>query len=931
MNINSVRNKLKDLELFLGGVVDVLTLSETKLDVSFPCQQFLMDGYKKPFRLDITSKSGGLLVYVRSTLPARQLNRFEIDQNFQILCLEISLHYKKWFLLSFYRNPKSNLQLYLDKLSDVLDYYCMTYDNILVMGDLNAEPSHPIVETFLNVHDFYCHINQKTCWKSAEGTCIDLIFSNQKYSFQHTGAVETGISDHHALVYTMLKAKYVKRKAKEITYRDYRNFCKDNFISDLNYYLMMSSCTRTYANFESIFCEVLSYHAPFKTKFLRANNKPHMSKQLRKAIMTRSRLKNKANKTNSQVDMANYRRQRNFVVNLNRQAKKAYISSIGPKGCSKFWDTFKPFFSDKGHANDVRIQLLENNNLVTNEEDIASIFNKYFNTITSKLNIPSWPFKIMNIDPISNIVNNYMHHPSIVAIKQKFPHLYFDFEPVDQDTVAKVITSLIKSKAVGGEIPVKMLQLSVDLCAPVLASCFNHALSDCEFPAELKLADIIPCLKKGDMHDKANYRPISLLPSVSKIFEKIIVTQIAPLLDQIFSKFLCGYRRGHSTQHALLKMLMKWQACLANKSKVGAILMDLSKAFDCLSHELLIAKLKAYGFGRNSLRFLLSYLCNRKQRVRCGNISSEWLELNLGVPQGSVLGPILFNLFLNDLFFIFEKNDICNFADDNSLYVCGPSLDFVKNCLQDSAIEILNWFDQNSLVANPAKFQIIFPGSPNLHIELNLNGHIIKNSSVVKLLGIFIDDKLSFLPHIKGLTLNANNKIKALLRLNSFLTQSQRDILFHSFIASLFNYCPLIWMFCSKQANSLLRRTHHRALRARFSDFSSSYEDLLLRGNMTSIHGRNLKLMLEEVFKSFHGLGPPILHDIFHIKNLSYSLRSGLLFELPISKTHVNSFEFRAIMAWNHLPASIKLSESISNFKQKLKTVDIYCRCKACI
>ena len=233
-------------------------------------------------------------------------------------------------------------------------------------------------------------------------------------------------------------------------------------------------------------------------------------------------------------------------------------------------------------------------------------------------------------------------------------------------------------------------------------------------------------------------------------------------------------------------------------------------------------------------------------------------------------------------------------------------------------------------MANPAKFQIIFPGSPNLNIELNINGHILRSSSVVKLLGISIDDKLSFLHHIKGLSLNANNKIKALFRFSSLLNQLKRDILYHTFILSLFNYCPLIWIFCSKQANTVLNKCHYRALRARFLDFSSSYEDLLLRGDTTSLHVRNLNLMLQEVFKSFYGLGPPILNGIFKVKNISYSLRSGLLFELPISKVQVNTFEFRAAMAWNHLPAFIKSSETLCDFKQKLQTANIYCRCKAC-
>ena len=245
-------------------------------------------------------------------------------------------------------------------------------------------------------------------------------------------------------------------------------------------------------------------------------------------------------------------------------------------------------------------------------------------------------------------------------------------------------------------------------------------------------------------------------------------------------------------------------------------------------------------------------------------------------------------------------------------------------------LEILKWYDQNSLVANPAKFQVIFPGSPNLEIELNLNGYLLNSSSNVKLLGINIDDKLMFLPHVKELTKRANNKIKALLRINNYISKSRRNILFNTFIMSFFNYCPLVWTFCSKQANSLLQKCHFRALRARLMDFSSSYENLLERGETTSLHVRNLRLMLEEVFKSFHGLGPPIFHDIFHVKKLSYSLRSGLLFQIPTSKVHVNSFEFRAIMAWNHLPKHLKDTESFNRFRRSLKTINIYCNCKAC-
>ena len=152
-----------------------------------------------------------------------------------------------------------------------------------------------------------------------------------------------------------------------------------------------------------------------------------------------------------------------------------------------------------------------------------------------------------------------------------------------------------------------MFQTAATVCAPYLTQCFNACIDSSTFPHDLKLADIVPCHKRGSTIDKSNYRTISLLPSISKIFERLLADQMNPFLETVFSKYLCGFRQKHSTHHAILDMLIKWQSCLNNGGKVGAILMDLSKAFDCLSHDLILAKLDAYGFGRKSLKLLFSY------------------------------------------------------------------------------------------------------------------------------------------------------------------------------------------------------------------------------------------------------------------------------------------------------------------------------------
>ena len=416
------------------------------------------------------------------------------------------------------------------------------------------------------------------------------------------------------------------------------------------------------------------------------------------------------------------------------------------------------------------------------------------------------------------------------------------------------------------------------------------------------MADIIPVHKKDNTSDKANYRLISILPTVSKDFEKLV--------------------------------LKDYQACVDKSGKVGAILMDLSKAYDCLPHDLLIAKLSAYGIGRKSLRFLYSYLTSRKHRVKIGSSISEWLEVFLGVPQGSILGPILFNIFINDLLFSIEKCDICNFADDNSLYDCDDTFNKVLSRLNFDLRLIIDWFHCNSMVANPEKFQVIFLGNKNNNeFSLNINDIVLNNSATVKLLGVVIDDKLSFIPQIIEICNKTDNATNGLLRIRRNLTREKAELLNNAYILSRFNYCPLIWMFCGKKGNSLINKTHKRALRVVLNDFSSPLEELLQQIDGKTIHHTNLCKLLNEVYKSVNSLNPKFMWDIFTHKVSYYNLRGGKSLDIPSVKSSIghNSVHFRGSLAWNGLKKDIKEAPSLTHFKTGItKLKKIYCRCKIC-
>ena len=302
------------------------------------------------------------------------------------------------------------------------------------------------------------------------------------------------------------------------------------------------------------------------------------------------------------------------------------------------------------------ITLVENNNIISSEIEIAEKLNAFFSNIVKELNIKVKEDLLCDVsdinDPVERAIQKYKNHPSIQMIKETFDsNKTFSFDLVSSDTIFKEILSLDTKKAThSNDVPTKIVKANADLFSIFVSNAFNESVISGKFLSVLKLADVKPVHKKKSRLEKTNYRPVSLLPNISKVFERCMHRQISEYFETVLSKFQCGFRKGYSTQDCLLALVENFKRALDQGNQYGALLTYLPKAFDCLPYGLIVAKLHAYGFSIESLKLINSYLTERKQSVKMNDQFRSWLDIVVGVSQGPILGPLLLNIFLCDMF-----------------------------------------------------------------------------------------------------------------------------------------------------------------------------------------------------------------------------------------------------------------------------------------
>ena len=526
---------------------------------------------------------------------------------------------------------------------------------------------------------------------------------------------------------------------------------------------------------------------------------------------------------------------------------------------------------------------------------------------------------------------NFLHLQK--HLDSKLRHKYFRLDFITTLEVKHIIDNLNCSKATGVDgIGPKLIKMTSDHICVALTSLINNSIETGIFPNKLKIARVIPIFKKGSTENPSNYRPISILNTISKIFERHVANQMHEFMKEtnIIHQTQSGFRKEHSCLTALTYMTDSWMKSIDNGEIVGCVLLDLQKAFDLVDHEILLYKLKLYHFSETTLAWFKSYLNGRYQHVQHNNEKSNELEIKTGVPQGSILGPLLFLLYVNDLPMAIHKSSLDMYADDSTLYTSGRNFSVIEQSLQEDTNNISNWCKINNMAINANKTKCMVVGSKtkvksNKNLTLSVNNELIENVTNQKILGVNVDNTLEWHLQIKDVCARVNSKLYMFKIISKHLSGNMKVLFYNSYILPVLDYCNTIWGSCNQTQIYKLSKLQKRAARIILNkSFHTPSAIMFNELSWLSMSNRFKYHMGILVYKALNNIGPSYFCNLVTKSgNHSYQLRSVTHGDLVIAaKPNTlylkRTFGYCGMNIWNKIPLDIRCKPSLSKFKTAL-------------
>lgn len=884
------------------------------------------------------NKSGGVIIFCsKKTINLVDVSLDSIDGADSVSITFDFEDTKNLTLVGIYRSPAGEVNTFINSLDKWL-HSRKKNKNFALVGDFNIcykryysdANSERFFDCLLEYGLYPIIITESRLSEETGGSLIDQIFINYKLIYSNnkcfTGNVDVNITDHR-MQYILFEfenkrkktdehrpfVRLYNRKNKEIFCRKledlpFDDYCKRNDDVDLSL---------LFEDFTTKVTDVFHESFPLtKISRRKMKNQPWFDSHCTKLFNKKAKLYKSYSTLKSELNKEKYIACKKLYKIEIKKAKMNYNKCLIDRckfDAKATWKIINQFLGKQTLKHKIKLKVDGTN--IENELMIANKFNTYFNEVGSKNG--------------ATVDNDYNFRE---YLSQKVSDS-FEYHDITLNETNKIINNLKEFKATFDEIPLRIFKLCPSSILSQLTNLLNECIKSGIMPAVLKKSKIIPIHKKGSRLNMNNYRPISLLSYIDKILEKAIHSRLYSYLNRI--NFFCpnqfGFRKYHSTEFAVMSILEKSYQALEAKKWILLITIDFQKAFDVIRHDILLHKLANIGVKGKMLDWFASYLNKRQHRTLVNDTLSCSLVTKTGVPQGSSLGPLLFLIYINDIKNIFETDEVNIFADDSALILKSEQL----NQLFDKAnykMKILHKFlKSNGIKLNESKteYMVVSPNRPVPKHAMNViyNGVNIKEVNCIKLLGIHIDNKLSFSIHSENLVCKGLRKyVPILLELRKYLCVGNLLKIYHANINSLISYCVLAYHSGNLTNIKRIRNMQQRILKIIFKVHSSDVEIYMKKHNLLDVTDTYVYKLLCIGHKMIYNRCtlPQYLQNVYKNKE-NLHLRNKTDFIVPFYRLAItqNSIDYKIAVTWNKLPSEIKNISRYSLFVNKIKKIII--------
>ena len=932
-NVRGLIGKQHDLSRLLHGLgykggIPIVTLNETWLR-SNTIDLVKIPGYKFMGKCREGRKGGGVGFLIRTDLVVRERQDLHVtSRNFEHMTIELKTDKDTILLVSLYRPLNTSDKDFVIEYTKLLQLLTNDNQNVIVCTDHNLDllkiNEHHTTWEFVESNlekNLYPQITKPTRITHSTATLIDNIITSSKLNVTQTSyVILEDLSDHLPCLITIENALHSLRKPIEMTKR---NLSLDNIkkISDTlqeenwSVSLCDPDVNVAFDYFHTKLISTIDMIAPERTTKVKPGrlNEPWLTASLLKCTKKQKSLYSLHIKDKTNVEkLDKYRNYRNTLKKVLRANKRNYYITRCNEyrhNTRKLWALTNEIIKKERNKSNIIEALNVNGEVIRGPQKIANEFCNFF----------------------SNVGKNYANKVAqstkelkayLQAITRSKKSMFL--EPVTTQEIDIIIREL-KGKMSSGydNISNKLLkELRPCLLVP-LTIIFNKSLTTGIFPDNMKLSDVTPLHKSKDKCLTNNYRPISLLITISKLLEKIMYTRTYGFLEntnQIYNSQY-GFRPKHSCTNAISELTAEivkgWEH---NKNTIAAFL-DLSKAFDTLKHKVLLDKMELYGIRGVCKKWFESYLKSRQMRTKCvtsgsmKTVYSEYYPVDYGTPQGSCLGPLLFLIFTNDLHLHIEHCRCILFADDTTIYVTHRNQRYARWCLESDLKTVVDWFKANTLTLNLDKSAILNFNPKPLNLNLEIDNTKLPDVTHIKFLGVWLDNTLSWNTHVNKLCYKIRQNLNLLRMGKNMLDIPTKKILYYAQIHSHLNYRILVWgnMLNANQLN-------------RLQSIQNLSMKTITNGSSTSTDFKSQKILtikcliqlenLKHGYKLQNNLLPtPVAEackcDSTHqsiMKQHHYNTRNKHLPNLPKAqkRKYRNSFLYQSILNYQELPTIIK-------------------------